>query len=120
MRKLRLTAAACTAALAALLVPGAATASASTTDWPSGCQYYTDFDFIYGQLSIYNSKVCNGVSQPAYAVIEKVSSTGTITAVAYGVGIVRYTCQGTAVNTFRFDGDLSHQVTLTPGALACG
>ncbi|WP_405578467.1 hypothetical protein [Streptomyces sp. NBC_01190] len=41
-------------------------------------------------------------------------------AVAYGFGIVRYTCQGTAPNTFRFDGDISHQVTYIPGTLPCG
>ncbi|WP_333771338.1 hypothetical protein [Streptomyces sp. IBSBF 2435] len=120
MRRLRLTAAACTAAVAALLIPGAATATASTTDWPSGCQYQTEFDFTGGQLSLYDSKVCNGMSQPAYAVIEKVSGTGTITAVAYGFGTVRYTCQGTAPNTFRFDGDINRQVTLIPGTLPCG
>jgi hypothetical protein len=108
------------AALAAVLVPGATTALAGTADLPGSCQYYTNFTFLYGQLSIYNSKTCNGVSQPAYAVIEKVGGPGTITAVAYGMGIVRYTCQGTAVNTFRFDGDIDRQVTLNPGALPCG
>lgn len=45
---------------------------------------------------------------------------GSVTAVAYGLGIVRYTCQGTAVNTYRFDGDINRQVTLTPGAIPCG
>ncbi|MYS24880.1 hypothetical protein GA0115240_17096 [Streptomyces sp. DvalAA-14] len=120
MRKLRLIAVSSAAALAAVLIPGATTALAGTADLPGACQYYTDFDFVGGQLSIYDSKSCNGVTQPAYAVIEKVSGTGTVIPVAYGLGIVRYTCQGSAVNTFRFDGDLSKQVILTPGALPCG
>lgn len=120
MRKLRLLAASSAAALAAVLIPGAATAVAGTADLPGSCTYYTDFDFVGNQLSIYDTKVCNGVTQPGYAVIEKVGAGGSVTAVAYGLGIVRYTCQGTAVNTFRFDGDINRQVTLTPGALPCG
>ncbi|WNI14442.1 hypothetical protein [Actinacidiphila sp. ITFR-21] len=120
MRKLRLIAAPSAAALAALLVPGATSAVASTTDLPGACQYYTDYDFVYGQLNLYASKTCNGVSQPGYAVIEKVGAGGNITAVAYGFGIVHYTCQGTAVNTFRFDGEINKQVILDPGALPCG
>ncbi|MFG1807565.1 hypothetical protein [Streptomyces sp. NPDC049040] len=119
MRKPSMIAASSAAALATVLVPGASTALAGPTD-ASGCQYYTDFDFLGTQLSIYNSKVCNGVTQPAYAVIEKVSPTSGVSAVAYGFGIVRYDCQGTTPTTFRFDGDINRQVILNPGTLPCG
>lgn len=48
--------------------------SPATKDLPGSCTYYTDFDFIGNQLSIYDTKVCNGVTQPGYAVIEKVGA----------------------------------------------
>ncbi|MFC4031131.1 hypothetical protein ACFO3J_06555 [Streptomyces polygonati] len=120
MRKLSLIAASSAAALAAVLIPGASTALAGTSVAGTACQYYTDFDFVGNVLSIYDSKTCNGVSQPAYAVIEKVGANGTVIPVAYGLGIVRYTCQGSTVNTYRFAGELNPQVILTPGALPCG
>lgn len=124
MRKLRLIAASSAAALA-VVIPGASTALAADS-WPvpgtppNPCTYYTDFAVTYGQLHAYNSKVCGTQSIPAYVVIEKVSSTGQVTPVAYGAGIVNYTCQGDAVNTYKLDGDISRTVTITPGAIPCG
>lgn len=124
MRKLRLLAASSAAGLA-LLVPAASTALAADS-WPvpgtppNACTYYTDFDVVGGQLHAYDSKVCGNQSIPAYVVIEKVGSNGAVTPVAYGTGIVSYTCQGSAVNTYKIDGDINRTVTLTPGAIPCG
>lgn len=110
-------------ALAAVLVPGASAAIAANPApavWPSTCTYYTDFDFVGGNVNAYNSKVCNGVSSPAYVVIERVAASGQVTAVAYGSGHVTYYCQGTAVNYYRFNGDINRTSTVTPGYLPCG
>ncbi|MFC4036104.1 hypothetical protein ACFO3J_32330 [Streptomyces polygonati] len=120
MSKLRLTAAASAAALAAILIPGATSAVAVARPAASDCWYSTDFDLVGGQVSLYDFKTCNGVVQPAYGVIEKVDANGTVLPVAYGFGTIRYTCQGSTPTVYRFAGDLNPLVTFTPGTVPCG
>ena len=119
MKKLRVLAASTAAALA-LLVPGATAAHAVTPALGASCTYYTDFDFVGGQLNAYDSKSCGGPSVPAYVVIEKVGAGGTVIPVAYGLGIIHYTCQGSTPTTYKLAGDIDPVVTITPGVVPCG
>ena len=115
MNKLRLLAASSAAALA-LLVSGAAGARAATVHPNTGgCTYYTDFSDTGGQLHAYDTKNCGSGSVPAYVVIYKNGIP-----VAYGLSIVTYTCQGSAVNTYTLGGDIDPTEHITPGALPCG
>lgn len=63
---------------------------------------------------------CNGPWSSPYLVIEREMPGGYLQYVASGMGSASYTCQGSASNVYKMDGEIPTGLNYTTGVVSCG